>query len=187
MPRLTAAWQTRARWETPRALALVSTPPASARSVSRLLLVPRVAMQINGWAGGGGSFGASPSHDSFLTARCHGTSLEIDHWLSGLEDLARVRRDFYCSESELDCLPANRSRASVKPMGALVDGTKLLRSRSPQQLVSLILLSVSCLTFSWIAFFNRAPLVFPDTIAYATAALRNEVPGMFSGFYSYLI
>jgi hypothetical protein len=72
-------------------------------------------------------------------------------------------------------------------MCALLDGTKLLRSRSLQQLVSLILLSVSCLTFSWIAFFNRAPLVFPDTIAYATAALRNEVPGMFSGFYSYLI
>ena len=40
---------------------------------------------------------------------------------------------------------------------------------------------------SWVALFNRAPLVFADTISYASAALQREVPGVFSVFYSVLI
>jgi hypothetical protein len=48
-------------------------------------------------------------------------------------------------------------------------------------------LIVSTATLSWVALFNDAPLVFPDTIAYATAAIRDEVPSLFSAFYGYLI
>lgn len=40
---------------------------------------------------------------------------------------------------------------------------------------------------SWVAIFNGAPLVFSDSIGYATAALRHEIPGVFSPIYSYLI
>ncbi len=40
---------------------------------------------------------------------------------------------------------------------------------------------------SWVALFNGAPLVFADTISYASAALQREVPGFFSVFYSVLI
>ena len=40
---------------------------------------------------------------------------------------------------------------------------------------------------SWVALFNGAPLVFADTLGYASAALRREVPGLFSIFYSVLI
>ncbi len=48
-------------------------------------------------------------------------------------------------------------------------------------------LALSSLALSWVALFNRAPLVFPDTISYANAALKGEVPGLFSVFYSYFI
>ena len=40
---------------------------------------------------------------------------------------------------------------------------------------------------SWVALFNHAPLVFADSLGYATAALRGEVTGLFSIFYSVLI
>jgi hypothetical protein len=40
---------------------------------------------------------------------------------------------------------------------------------------------------SWVALFNRAPLVFADSLGYATAAFRGEFPGLFSIFYSVLI
>ena len=40
---------------------------------------------------------------------------------------------------------------------------------------------------SWVALFNRAPLVFADTISYATSASQREVPGLFSIFYSIFI
>jgi hypothetical protein len=40
---------------------------------------------------------------------------------------------------------------------------------------------------SWVAVFNSFPLVFPDTISYATTVLRGEFPGMFSVFYSLFI
>lgn len=40
---------------------------------------------------------------------------------------------------------------------------------------------------SWVALFNHAPLVFSDTITYATAALRHEIPGFFSVYYGILI
>ena len=47
--------------------------------------------------------------------------------------------------------------------------------------------TTSVLLLSWVALYNTSPLVFSDSIAYATAALRGEVPGLFSVFYSYLI
>jgi hypothetical protein len=40
---------------------------------------------------------------------------------------------------------------------------------------------------SWVALFNHAPLVFADSLGYATAPFRGEVPGLFSIFYSFLI
>ena len=40
---------------------------------------------------------------------------------------------------------------------------------------------------SWVAFFNGAPLVFPDTISYATTSYLVEIPGMFSAFYGIFI
>jgi hypothetical protein len=48
-------------------------------------------------------------------------------------------------------------------------------------------LLLASVMLSWVALFNRAPLVFPDTIAYATAAFQREVPGLFSIFYSIFI
>jgi hypothetical protein len=47
--------------------------------------------------------------------------------------------------------------------------------------------AISVLGLSWVALFNSSPLVFSDSIAYTTAALKGEVPGLFSVFYSYLI
>lgn len=48
-------------------------------------------------------------------------------------------------------------------------------------------LLVASVMLSWVALFNGAPLVFPDTISYATAAFQREVPGLFSIFYSIFI
>ena len=45
----------------------------------------------------------------------------------------------------------------------------------------------SSVMLSWVALFNHAPLVFSDSLGYATWALRGEVPGFFSIFYSVLI
>ncbi len=47
--------------------------------------------------------------------------------------------------------------------------------------------AISILTLSWVALFNSSPLVFSNSIAYTTAALKGELPGLFSVFYSYLI
>src|SRR5512133_634603 len=40
---------------------------------------------------------------------------------------------------------------------------------------------------SWLALFNHFPLVFPDTLSYATTAFTGEIPGMFSAYYSLFI
>jgi hypothetical protein len=48
-------------------------------------------------------------------------------------------------------------------------------------------LLVASVLLSWVALFNGAPLVFSDTVSYATAAFQGEVPGMFSIFYSIFI
>jgi hypothetical protein len=48
-------------------------------------------------------------------------------------------------------------------------------------------LLLASVMLSWVALFNGAPLVFPDTISYATAAFQREVPGLFSIFYSIFI
>jgi hypothetical protein len=48
-------------------------------------------------------------------------------------------------------------------------------------------LLVASLMLSWVALFNRAPLVFADTISYSTAAFQREIPGLFSIFYSIFI
>ena len=40
---------------------------------------------------------------------------------------------------------------------------------------------------SWVALYNHAPLVFSDTIAYATAPLRGELPPFVSPYYGLLI
>ena len=48
-------------------------------------------------------------------------------------------------------------------------------------------LLLASIMLSWVALFNGAPLVFPDTISYATAAFQREVPGLFSIFYSIFI
>jgi len=48
-------------------------------------------------------------------------------------------------------------------------------------------LLLASVMLSWVALFNRAPLVFADTISYATSAFQREVPGLFSIFYSIFI
>jgi hypothetical protein len=49
------------------------------------------------------------------------------------------------------------------------------------------LVVASSVLLSWVALFNRFPLVFPDTLSYATTAFLGEIPGMFSAYYSFLI
>ena len=61
------------------------------------------------------------------------------------------------------------------------------RLASSGRFATLLGIVLAAAAFSWVAFLNRAPLVFPDTIAYANAALKGEVPGVFSVFYSYMI
>src|SRR3954467_4061437 len=63
--------------------------------------------------------------------------------------------------------------------------TSSLQLRTMKSAVSVSIISGFLL--SWVAVLNHAPLVFADTIAYATAAFRNEVPGLFSFYYSLLI
>jgi hypothetical protein len=46
---------------------------------------------------------------------------------------------------------------------------------------------LASLMLSWVALFNRAPLVFADTLSYSTAAFEREIPGLFSIFYSMFI
>lgn len=54
-------------------------------------------------------------------------------------------------------------------------------------LKTIAVVAFSSVLMSWVAIFNGAPLVFSDTMSYAVAALRREVPGMYSVFYSVLI
>ena len=49
------------------------------------------------------------------------------------------------------------------------------------------LVLAGALMLSWVALFNQAPLVFADSLGYATAPFRGEIPGFFSIFYSILI
>jgi hypothetical protein len=49
------------------------------------------------------------------------------------------------------------------------------------------LVTASSVILSWVALFNHFPLVFPDTLSYATTALLGEIPAMFSAYYSILI
>src|SRR5215212_6613149 len=43
------------------------------------------------------------------------------------------------------------------------------------------------IALSWVAIFNGAPLVFSDSLMYATAALEGTIPSYFSVIYSWLI
>ena len=52
---------------------------------------------------------------------------------------------------------------------------------------TVLYLALASLALSWVALFNRAPLVFADTVGYATAALGGWLPGFFSVFYSVFI
>jgi hypothetical protein len=61
-------------------------------------------------------------------------------------------------------------------------GAKLAKAASMAAYVLL-----GSLMLSWVALFNRAPLVFADTISYSTAAFQREIPGLFSIFYSIFI
>ena len=61
-------------------------------------------------------------------------------------------------------------------------GVQLAKTAS----MSVFLLTAS-LMLSWVALFNNAPLVFSDTVSYATAAFQREIPGLFSVFYSIFI
>lgn len=50
-----------------------------------------------------------------------------------------------------------------------------------------ILFIFGTIAFSWVAILNGAPLVFSDSLMYATAALEGKIPPYFSVFYSWLI
>jgi hypothetical protein len=54
-------------------------------------------------------------------------------------------------------------------------------------LATALLVVGSALMLSWVALLNQFPLVFPDTLSYATTAYLGEIPGMFSAFYSFFI
>ena len=47
-----------------------------------------------------------------------------------------------------------------------------------------MLIAACSVILSWVALFNSFPLVFPDTLSYATTAILGEIPGMFSAYYS---
>jgi hypothetical protein len=65
--------------------------------------------------------------------------------------------------------------------------TRLNHSLEPTVAATGIFVLVSSVMLSWVALYNHAPLVFSDTIAYATAPLRGEVPGFVSPYYGLLI
>ena len=50
-----------------------------------------------------------------------------------------------------------------------------------------ILFIFGTIVLSWVAILNGAPLVFSDSLMYATAALEGTIPPYFSVFYSWLI
>jgi hypothetical protein len=60
-------------------------------------------------------------------------------------------------------------------------------SFAPRPAATIVFVLVSSVMLSWVALYNRAPLVFSDTIAYATAPLRGEIPGFVSPYYGLLI
>ena len=68
---------------------------------------------------------------------------------------------------------------------SLVAGThvRLLKDRS----ATAALIIASSVMLSWVALLNHFPLVFPDTLSYATTAFLGEIPGMFSAWYSLFI
>jgi hypothetical protein len=63
----------------------------------------------------------------------------------------------------------------------------ILRAKLANAASTLAHLLLASVMLSWVALFNGAPLVFPDTITYALAAFQREVPGLFSIFYSIFI
>jgi hypothetical protein len=60
---------------------------------------------------------------------------------------------------------------------------RLLKDRSTTAAVII----ASSLMLSWVALLNHFPLVFPDTLSYATTAFLGEIPAMFSPYYSLFI
>jgi hypothetical protein len=60
-------------------------------------------------------------------------------------------------------------------------------SHAPTVAATIVLVLVSSVMLSWVALYNHAPLVFSDTIAYATAPLRGEIAGFVSPYYGLLI
>jgi hypothetical protein len=66
-------------------------------------------------------------------------------------------------------------------------GTKTFARLLNEYSSSGILVVASSVMLSWLALFNHFPLVFPDTLSYATAAFTGEIPGMFSAYYSLFI
>lgn len=52
---------------------------------------------------------------------------------------------------------------------------------------SVALFGIASLLLSWVALINKAPLVFADSLMYATAALQRELPAYFSVFYSVFV
>jgi hypothetical protein len=65
------------------------------------------------------------------------------------------------------------------------DFTKVIAGSAAARTVVFVL--VASVMLSWVALYNHAPLVFSDTIAYATAPLRGENPGFVSPYYGLLI
>jgi hypothetical protein len=59
----------------------------------------------------------------------------------------------------------------------------LLKERSS----TAMLIAACSVILSWVALLNNFPLVFPDTLSYATTAILGEIPGMFSAYYSLFI
>jgi hypothetical protein len=60
-------------------------------------------------------------------------------------------------------------------------------SLAPRLAATIVFVLVSSVMLSWVALYNHAPLVFSDTIAYAAAPLRGELPGFVSPYYGLLI
>lgn len=77
-------------------------------------------------------------------------------------------------------LPEDRLTLPITPEA--ISRAKLANAAS---VAAYLLLAAAML--SWVALFNGAPLVFSDTISYATSAFQREVPGLFSIFYSIFI
>jgi hypothetical protein len=83
---------------------------------------------------------------------------------------------------------ANLSAQSIIQQAGLAHEHQSAQARSVKAITYVVVVGeISILGLSWVALFNWSPLVFSDSIAYTTAALKGEVPGLFSVFYSYLI